>query len=230
MRDGKARGEGRLRGAAPLVSEAPRERRPGGVAAPPRRPAPSGRRNLRNPASVSTLVISMPRPDPCLAFDEVLPALAAGETCDPAVAGHADACEACASALRRERRLVAMLRALPAAPAGDIPVPALPALPGDEADAAVRRFRVFRLPAVAAALAAAVLAAVAVGIATRGGLGGDAGDGASGDAGTLASAPALVGDLRIVDTLEFSAGPDDRLLAITGGPEAVAARHSASAR
>ncbi len=172
----------------------------------------------------------MPRSDLCRSFEEVLPALAAGEACEPALAAHGEECGVCSAALRRERRLVSMLRALPAAPAGEVPVPALPPLPGDFAAASSGPARLFRLPAAVAALAAAVLAAIAVGIATRGGLGGEAGDASSADAGILAAVPAVVGDLRIVDTREFSAGPDDRLLAITGGPEAVAARHSASGR
>ena len=120
------------------------------------------------------------------------------------LAAHAATCDVCRDLLRQQTRLVQMLGALPAAPRADLEPPALPGVPGG-------RLLPLRLPAwTAAAAAAALVAAV----------------------GWRVSATD-VNRVRVVGVVDVAGAPpqvDERLLALTGGIEAVAMRRPTEIR
>jgi hypothetical protein len=117
------------------------------------------------------------------------------------VAAHVAACPDCARVLARQRTLVRALSQWPEAPAVELRAPALPSTPGG---------RLLPLPAWAAAAAAAALVAVAWGVAERG-----------------------TDRVRVERVVDVAGGPpqvDERLLALTGGVEAVAMRRPTELR
>jgi hypothetical protein len=121
----------------------------------------------------------------------------------PELAAHVAQCRDCAKVLARQRALVRTLSLWPAAPSVDLRPPVLPSTPGG-------RLIPMRAPAWGVASAAAVLVAAAWIVAARG-----------------------VERVRIERVVDVAGGPplvDERLLALTGGVEAVAMRRPTELR
>ena len=124
---------------------------------------------------------------------------------------HGERCEPCAGVLRSHGALVDALSSLPKEPGLDIPVPALPA----------GRVIPLRTKVAAAAVAAALLSAVAVGMVQSSLSTADL-------LCEMAGTPIRVD--RVVDAAESPDAPDEELLALTVGWEAVASRRPAVTR
>ncbi len=110
---------------------------------------------------------------------------------------HASACGSCASVLARQTRLSSILRSLPAAPSVELVAPSLP------------RGRVLRVAGAAAAAAAAVVISVTLLMV---------------EDRDLEAAFVPVRVLHVQDLAERAPLPDDDILSLTSGLEAVALR------
>jgi hypothetical protein len=124
-------------------------------------------------------------------------------TPSPETAEHASTCAECAKILARQRNLERLLSQWPETPPVDLRPPELPAHAGG-------RLLPMRAPAWLAAAAAAVLVAVAWTAADHG-----------------------VQHVRVERVVDVADGPpqvDERLLALTGGVEAVAMRRPTELR
>ena len=136
-------------------------------------------------------------------IDDVALARHDGRADDSRIAAHLVSCADCALLVARQRRLVEMLTSLPAAPRADFGPPRLPAAPRG----ALLRMR----PAAwVASAAAAVLVAVAWHWSAR--------------------EAERVQVESVVDVAEAPPPLDERLLALTAGPEAVAMRRPTEIR
>jgi anti-sigma factor RsiW len=131
---------------------------------------------------------------------------------------HAATCPACARQLELEERLVQALRDVPAAPAIEVPVP-------DPEPAPIRRLHPVRLAMGGAAAAAAAILVVA---ALLGGFERVPPVAPSGD--DVADTQRPVEILTVVESSDDAPLPDDGLLALTAGVEAVVMRRPAQAR
>jgi len=143
----------------------------------------------------------MTKPD-CRPFRDALDE-ATADPLPPAAAAHVASCTDCARIVARQRTLVRALSQWPAAPAVDLRPPVLPPTPGG-------RLLPMRAPAWTVAAAAVVLAVTAWTLIDRG-----------------------ADRVRVERVVDVAGGPppvDDRLLALTGGVEAVAMRRPTELR
>jgi hypothetical protein len=140
--------------------------------------------------------------DACMKIREALDG-ATGAPLPAEAEAHVAACVECARTLARQRTLVRLLEAWPPAPAVDLDAPKAPASPGGRIFSAA-------VPRWAAAAAALLVAAVAWRLVDR-------------------DAERVRVD-RVVDVAGSPPLADERLLALTGGFEAVAMRRPTEVR